>query len=183
MHSPPSLEHRSGLVSPPLPRDHGDPGVQGSVWQQKVSMFKRRWYHTSENSEPTSCHKCWPLDPGTLATLSTVGGLSGHLGRYPAQPGLALTFHLDIELAQVTFQGPLYEAHVLQGPKLDGLIASSTPYPTSQRKCREKWPTSRHSCRLRPSSCRLSREARLWVLLLKARCMLEAPSRRRHWIQ
>lgn len=32
-----------------------------------------------------------------------------------------------MELAQVTFQGPLYEAHVLQGPQLDQSLASSTP--------------------------------------------------------
>lgn len=44
-------------------------------------------------------------------------------------------------------------------------------------------PTSVHSCRLRPSSCRLSREARLGGHREKARCMLEAPSRRRHWMQ
>lgn len=40
---------------------------------------------------------------------------------------MALTFHLDMELAQVTFQGPLYEAHVLQGIQWDQSLANSTP--------------------------------------------------------
>lgn len=54
-------------------------------------MVKRveGWYHISESSEPISCHKCLLLDPGTLATLPSLGRLSGHLVRSDTQQSLA----------------------------------------------------------------------------------------------
>lgn len=99
----------------------------------------------------------------------------------------AVTFHPDVELAQVGLQRPLQEPHVLQSrtqkgsappqaesPALpDGHLWAELP-PSPQGRVRPRptphprsrsphggWPTSEHSCRLRPSSCRLSREARL----------------------
>lgn len=123
------------------------------------------------------------------------------------------TFHPDVELAQVNLQGPLNEPHVLQSPTQGGSRPArglghqgrtdSARGPRAERDAplgpreppregptleapahrRPPPPTSVHSCRLRPSSCRLSREARLGGHLEKARCMLDAPSRRRHWMQ
>lgn len=72
------------------------------------------------------------------------------------------------------------------GAERDASSGSSAPPPRpAQAALRGPHcpPTSVHSCRLRPSSCRLSREARLGGHLEKALCMLEAPSRRRHWRQ
>lgn len=73
-----------------------------------------------ESNELISCHKgihqaSRPWDSG-LHHPPLAGSLGSWEELIPSPAGLALTFHLDMELAQVNFQGPLYETHVLQGP-------------------------------------------------------------------
>ena len=87
-------------------------------------------------------HQGWasrPWDSG-LHRLPLAGSLGCWEKLIPNPARLALTFHLDMELAQVNFQGPHYETHVLQGPQVDQSFASPTPYPEPRARAREAGP-------------------------------------------
>lgn len=77
----------------------------------------------------------WPTPP----TLSRFSRQLGGADTKPSPAWCSLTFHSDVELAQVNFQSSLYETHVLQGPQVGQSLASPSHYPGPQSWSRESW--------------------------------------------
>lgn len=146
--SPPSLEHRDGLISSlacsapapwttgphwgiPCPRGgplQGGINHQDGQWTGLGPRVQLRGRDSAEVTSPMSgnprfCRDPW--DPDQTPTLSRSPGAPKKAWGPPqaafCPPALSsVTFHPDVELSQVNLQGPLDEPHVLQSPTQGG---------------------------------------------------------------